>query len=102
MSTCMCTHHLILGTQGGEKKSSVPGTGVTNGCELSCGCWELNPGLSKSSRHSLTYASSFQSSAMQFKQTQLALFRNCALKMEEATVNLDSISDCYDLWINHL
>ena len=21
-----------------------PGTGVTDGCELPCGCWELNPG----------------------------------------------------------
>lgn len=23
-----------------------PGTGVTDGCESSCGCWELNPGFS--------------------------------------------------------
>lgn len=22
MSTCMCTHHVMLGTQGGQKKSS--------------------------------------------------------------------------------
>ena len=22
----------------------TPGTGVTDSCELSCGCWELNPG----------------------------------------------------------
>ena len=24
--------------------SDSPGTGVTDRCELSCGCWELNPG----------------------------------------------------------
>ena len=33
--TCMCV---------GEAVGS-PGTGVTDRCELPCGCWELNPGL---------------------------------------------------------
>jgi hypothetical protein len=28
-----------------KKKSQISGTGVIHGCELLCGCWELNLGL---------------------------------------------------------
>ena len=27
-----------------EEGIGSPGTGVTDSCELPCGCWELNPG----------------------------------------------------------
>jgi hypothetical protein len=26
-----------------EKGSRTPGTGITDGCELPCGCWEPDP-----------------------------------------------------------
>jgi len=28
----------------GMRVSESPGTGVTDSCELTCGCWELKPG----------------------------------------------------------
>jgi hypothetical protein len=27
-----------------RKEHQIPGTGATDGCELPCGCWELNLG----------------------------------------------------------
>jgi hypothetical protein len=38
------------------------GTGVIDGCELSCGCWELNPGPLKEQSVFLTAELSLQSS----------------------------------------
>ena len=32
-----------------EEDVTSPGTGITGGCEWSCGCWELNPGPWKNS-----------------------------------------------------
>ena len=37
-----------------------PGTGVTNSCELSCGCWELNLGPLEEQSVLLTAESSLQ------------------------------------------
>lgn len=35
----------VYGTYGGQKEGvGSPRIGITNGCELSCGCWESNPG----------------------------------------------------------
>ena len=36
----MCVH----GTHGDQKRASDLATGVTEHCELTYGCWELNPG----------------------------------------------------------
>lgn len=38
-----CMYLCLPGTLRGHKRASrVSGAGVTSGCELSCGCWELN------------------------------------------------------------
>jgi hypothetical protein len=34
----------MLGAHGGQREFRSSGTGVTDGCKLPCGCWELNPG----------------------------------------------------------
>jgi hypothetical protein len=40
--------------------SRSPGTGVTDSCELSCGCWELNPDSLEEQLVLLTTESSLQ------------------------------------------
>jgi hypothetical protein len=40
---CLCTT-CALSPWGPEEDMRPPGTGVTDGCELPCGCWKLNPG----------------------------------------------------------
>lgn len=41
---CMFTHHLhVWYLKRPEVGLGFPETGVTDGCELPCGCWELNP-----------------------------------------------------------
>ena len=37
-----------------EEGTGSPGTGVTDGCEPSCGCWKLNPGSVQEEPVSLT------------------------------------------------
>ena len=44
MCVDVCTHvqHMCLyPTKGKEVDAESPGTGLTDGCELLCGCWEL-------------------------------------------------------------
>ena len=45
---CLCTTSVPC-SGGGQKEGGVgsPGTGIPDGCELSCGCWELNLGFLK-------------------------------------------------------
>lgn len=37
-------HICVCYTQGSKEGTRSPGMGVTDGCELPHGCWELNPG----------------------------------------------------------
>jgi hypothetical protein len=40
---CMCGCHLhVWCLWNSEEKVKSPGTGAVDGCELPCGCWELN------------------------------------------------------------
>jgi hypothetical protein len=39
----MCTTYMQESTEFGRDYGLL-GTGVTDGCELPCGCWELNLG----------------------------------------------------------
>lgn len=39
-ASCAC-----LVTEEAREDDGIPGTGITDVCELPCGCWELNPGL---------------------------------------------------------
>ena len=39
MSTC-----LRAPMEASRERQIPPGNGLTDGCELPCGCWELNPG----------------------------------------------------------
>lgn len=42
---CMCVHHMCARyPRGPEKNIRLPGTWVTDGYLLQCGCWESNPG----------------------------------------------------------
>ena len=41
LSECMSVHRVHTEARRG---CQIPGTGVTDGCELSCGCWEFNLG----------------------------------------------------------
>ena len=38
-------HNVYTAHMSQKQVIDLPGTGVTNGCELKCGCWELDPGL---------------------------------------------------------
>ena len=40
----MSVQHMSLVSEEARRGHWIPGTGVTNGCELPCGCWELTPG----------------------------------------------------------
>jgi hypothetical protein len=42
----MCAHDCGF-CRGHKRASDFPGSGVTNNCELLCGCWELNLSLLK-------------------------------------------------------
>jgi hypothetical protein len=42
MNVCL---HVYLYTEEARKEHQTPGSGVADGCEMPCGCWELNPGL---------------------------------------------------------
>jgi hypothetical protein len=45
LPTCIAVHHKHAWClQGPEEDISVPGTGVIDGFELPCGCWESNSG----------------------------------------------------------
>lgn len=41
----VCVPHACLVPTEARRKHRVPLTGITDGCEPLCGCWELNPGL---------------------------------------------------------
>lgn len=44
LSVCMSVHHLCAWyIQRLEEGIAFPGTGVTDGYKLSCGCWDSNP-----------------------------------------------------------
>lgn len=43
-----------------SQRSQIPGAGVTGGCELQCGCWELNLGPLQKQGVLLTDELSFQ------------------------------------------
>ena len=44
LSVCLSVCSCVTGTCGGQRKDAGSwGTGVTDGCELSWGCWESNP-----------------------------------------------------------
>jgi hypothetical protein len=42
--TCMQVHHICAWHPWRPEDIRSPGTGVTDGCELLCGCWELKLG----------------------------------------------------------
>ena len=46
-----CVH--VWCPQRPKKVLTPPGTGVRNGCEPPCGCWDLNLGLLVHSAHNL-------------------------------------------------
>lgn len=74
LQACQCAI-CILGTHGDEKRASDPW--VTNGGELACGCWELNPGLLEEQWVLFTTESSLQSSSPYFTPSWLLL--SCCL-----------------------
>lgn len=37
-------HHVQTVSRRPEKDTGSHGTGITDGCKLTCGCWELNLG----------------------------------------------------------
>ena len=43
LHVCMCAMYMP-GVHGVQIGFWIPGTGVTDGCELPCGCWDWNPG----------------------------------------------------------
>jgi hypothetical protein len=55
-STCVCS---ALGRSEGVIRSL--GTGVVDGCKLSCGCWEQNPGPLQEQQVPLSSEAPFQS-----------------------------------------
>lgn len=42
MATVFCS---LPSTQGSQTRASAPGAGVTDGCELRCGCWQQSLSL---------------------------------------------------------
>lgn len=44
LPACMFVHHLVPGVYGSQKRELDPWIHSQGGCELSCGCWESNPG----------------------------------------------------------
>lgn len=45
LPVCLSVYHICAGCpQMPESVIRSPRTGVTDSCELLCGCWELNPG----------------------------------------------------------
>ena len=57
LPSCISVHHLCAWCPWKSKLGiRSPGTGVADGCEPPCGCWELNPVLCKSSQYSFLIA----------------------------------------------
>ena len=67
LSACMYCTMGIPDAHWGQKKA-FPGTAVRNGCEPTCGCWKLNPGLLEQQPMLLTDEPSFQLWECFFKQ----------------------------------
>ena len=45
LPACMSVHRVLPGAlRRPEEGVGSPGTGITDGCEPPCGCWESNPG----------------------------------------------------------
>ena len=63
LSVCMSEQHLCPWCPWNpEEGVQLPRTGVTDGCELLCGCWETNPGPLQEQPLFLTAEPSLQAS----------------------------------------
>lgn len=58
--------NVVPGAQGSQKEVSEPLEPVPDGCEQTCRCWELNPGLLEEQPVLLTTEPCFQSHAIVF------------------------------------
>ena len=54
LPACVSVHHVCAVPVEARRGCHIPGTGVTDSCELLCGCWELNLGPLEEQRVLLT------------------------------------------------